>query len=266
MREIVVIRGAGDIASGVGYRLKKSGFRVIMLEIEKPTVIRRTVSFATAVYKGETMVEDMKAVKVDTAEEALEKSKENLIPVLIDGEGKNIEIIKPAAVVDCILAKKNLGTNINMAPAVIGVGPGFTAGVDVHAVIETKRGHDLGRVIWKGSASPNTGIPGDIEGYSTERLIRATADGTLRIIKDIGQLVKRGDKLCEINGEFVTATIDGLIRGMIMDGSWVYKGMKIGDIDPRGDKVNCYTISDKARAVGGGVLEALLNILDGSVV
>ncbi|NLM42969.1 MAG: EF2563 family selenium-dependent molybdenum hydroxylase system protein [Clostridiales bacterium] len=266
MREIVVIRGAGDIASGVGYRLKKSGFRVIMLEIDKPTVVRRTVSFASAIYKGETMVEDMKAIKVDTAKEALEISKENLIPVLVDKEGKSIEVIKPTAVVDCILAKKNLGTNINMAPAVIGVGPGFQAGVDVHAVVETKRGHDLGRVIWNGSAAPDTGIPGDIEGYSSERLIRATSEGRLKIIKDIGQIVKKGERLCEIDGEYVIAAIDGLLRGMIMDGSWVYKGMKIGDIDPRGNEVNCYTISDRARAVGGGVLEALLSILDRSVI
>lgn len=262
MRELIIIRGAGDLASGVAHRLKKSGFRVIMLEIEKPTVIRRTVSYATAVFTGEIIVEGIKAVKVNSLEEAAAVSQTDMIPILIDSTGESIKALKPDGVVDCILAKKNLGTDIYMAPAVVAAGPGFTAGFDAHAVIETKRGHYLGRVIWDGAAIPNTGVPGDIGGYSKERLIKAPAGGQVKIIRDIGEMVKAGEPLCEIEGKYAFAAIDGLLRGMIMDGSLVYEGMKIGDIDPRGKEADCYTISDKARAIGGGVLEALLGIFD----
>lgn len=262
MRELIIIRGAGDLASGVGHRLKKSGFRVIMLEIDKPTVIRRTVSFATALFTGETVVEGIKAVKTYGHKEALNLSATSVIPILIDPSGQSIKELKPDGVVDCILAKKNLGTSISMATAVVAVGPGFTAGVDAHAVIETKRGHYLGRVIWEGGAIPNTAVPGYIGGYSIERLIKAPAEGKVKVIKDIGELVKAGDPLCEIEGKYATAAIDGLLRGMIMDGSMVYEGMKIGDIDPRGESVDCHTISDKARSIGGGVLEALLGIFN----
>lgn len=262
MRELIIIRGAGDLASGVSHRLKKGGFRVIMLEIEKPTVIRKTVSFATAVFAGEAEIEGIKAVKADTYQEAAALSRTNIIPVLIDPTGESIKALKPDGVVDCILAKKNLGTNIHMAPAVVAAGPGFTAGIDAHAVVETNRGHYLGRVIWDGSAEPNTGTPGDIGGYSKERLIKAPAQGRVRIIRDIGSMVKAGDPLCEIEGKYALAAIDGLVRGMIIDGSQVYEGMKIGDVDPRGSKIDYRTISDKARAIGGGVLEALLSIFD----
>ena len=262
MRELILIRGAGDLASGVGHRLKKSGFRVIMLEIENPTVIRRTVSFAAAVFTGETEIEGIKAVKANTYQEAAALSRTNMIPVLIDPMGESIKTLEPDGVVDCILAKKNLGTNIHMASAVVAAGPGFTAGIDAHAVVETKRGHDLGRVIWDGSAEPDTGTPGDIGGYSRERLIKSPAQGRVKIIRDIGTMVKAGDPLCEIEGKYALAAIDGLLRGMIFDGSQVYEGMKIGDIDPRGSKVDYRTISDKARAIGGGVLEALLSIFD----
>lgn len=265
MREKIIIRGAGDIASGVGHRLKRCGFKVIMLERDRPTVIRRTVSFASAVFTGKTEVEGIKGLLVKSIEEAEQMSNTNYIPLLIDPKGQSIGALKPDALVDCILAKKNLGTTLNMAPVVIGAGPGFCAGLDVHAVVETKRGHDLGKVIYSGSAAPDTKVPGSIEGFSFERLVRSPADGVVEVVRDIGHIVKIGDLICRVGEHEVKAAISGMVRGMIQNGELVYKGMKIGDIDPRGMEASCYTISDKARAVAGGVIEALLTILYGGV-
>ena len=244
---LVIIRGAGDLATGIALRLKRAHISVIMTDIPAPTAIRRTVAFSQAIVLGETKVEDVTARRVETPE----------VPVLVDPEGACISILKPDAVVDAILAKRNLGTRITDAPAVIGVGPGFTAGVDCHAVVETMRGHTLGRVIHAGSALPNTGIPGLIGGFAGERVLRAPADGVFHQLLDIGA---QGDVAATVNGVPMTCTLDGVLRGILPDDTPVHKGMKAGDIDPRCKVEHCYTASDKALAIGGGVLEAILDL------
>ncbi|MDC7242080.1 MAG: selenium-dependent molybdenum cofactor biosynthesis protein YqeB [Spirochaetales bacterium] len=260
---LVVVRGAGDIATGVICRLHNSGFRVAALEIEKPTVIRRTIAFADVLRTGRASVEGLEAVRV-TDEEGLEAAfAEGKIPVIPDPEGLWIEKLKPVCVVDAILAKKNLGTRRGMAPAVIALGPGFSAGDDVDAVIETNRGHSLGQVILKGPAMKNTGIPGTIAGYAAERVIHAPAAGTIEVFKDIESIVKKGEVLARIGETDILSPLDGVVRGMIAPGTPVTRGLKIGDVDPRGDASYCHIVSDKARAVGGGVLEALLRLTPG---
>ena len=254
----VLIRGAGDLASGIALRLRRAHIQVVMTDVEQPTAIRRTVCFSQAVVHGEATVEDVTARRVRDAEEALSLLPMGVIPVLADPEGSCIPQLKPDAVVDAILAKRNLGTEITMAPVVIGVGPGFTAGVDCHAVVETMRGHTLGRVIRQGSAMPNTGIPGLIGGFAGERVLRAPADGIFHQLLEIGAQVKAGDIAATVNGVPMVCTLDGVLRGILADGTPVFKGMKAGDIDPRCKVEHCYTASDKAIAVGGGVLEAIL--------
>ena len=252
---LIIVRGAGDIATGTLLRLKRCGFRVAALESPRPTSIRRTVSFSEAVYDGAALVEDVTARLVDT----LPAENTEFIPILIDPDGETIRKSHPDAVVDAILAKKNLGTRMDMAPATIGLGPGFTAGSDTHAVVETKRGHTLGRVIWKGSAIPNTGIPGVVGGYGIERVIHAPVDGTIHILRDIGLKVENGDIIATIGGTPVKAKIPGMIRGMLREGFPAWKGLKMADVDPRED-ADWHTVSDKALAVAGGVLEALLQM------
>ncbi|HHW41654.1 MAG TPA: EF2563 family selenium-dependent molybdenum hydroxylase system protein [Syntrophomonadaceae bacterium] len=258
MSDLVLIKGAGDLATGIAHRLHRCGFRVVMTEIEQPTVIRRTVSFAEAVYVGFNTVEGVTAQFVSDALEAADVLKQGEIPVMTDPDAKIALQLKPGVVVDAIMAKKNTGTRISDAPLVIGLGPGFTAGIDVHAVIETKRGHNLGRVILEGCAEPNTGVPGDIDGYTSERLIKAPADGIFIPRFDIGSLVKAGEVVGFVDDHPVEAAITGVLRGLIRGGIRVTRGQKIGDIDPRSRVEYCFTISDKARAVAGGVLEAIL--------
>lgn len=255
---LVVIRGAGDIATGIGHRLYKSGFDIIFLEKEDPSMVRRKVSFSEVVYENEITIEGVKGKISNSRKESLELIKKGIIPVMIDDKGDYIKKFNPKIVVDAILAKKNIGTTKNMADIVIGVGPGFEAGEDVHTVVETKRGHMLGKVIYKGKPEPNTGIPGNIGGFTEERVLRAKEEGNINVIKDIGSLVEKGEIVAIIGEEKVEAKISGVIRGMIKDNYKVHKGMKIGDIDPRGEEKYCYLISDKARAVAGGVLEAIL--------
>lgn len=257
---LVVIRGAGDIATGVALRLHRAGLDVVMTDIEQPTAIRRTVAFSQAIVHGAAKVEHIAAKRADSPAQALDILKEGVIPVLADPEGDCIPILKPLAVVDAILAKKNLGTQITDAPVVVGVGPGFTAGTDCHAVVETMRGHYLGRALYEGSAQPNTGIPGLIGGFAGERVLRAPADGVFRQLLDIGAQVKMGDVAGEVGGEPMVCTLDGVLRGILPDGTPVHKGMKSGDIDPRCAIEHCYCASDKALAVGGGVLEAVLKL------
>ncbi|WP_300690410.1 selenium-dependent molybdenum cofactor biosynthesis protein YqeB [uncultured Oscillibacter sp.] len=257
---LVVIRGAGDIATGVALRLWRAGIQVAMTDLEKPTAIRRTVAFSQAIVHGETVVEGVAARRAESPDQALELLKSGVIPVLADPEGACVPVLKPAAVVDAILAKKNLGTNITDAPVVVGVGPGFTAGTDCHAVVETMRGHTLGRALYEGSALPNTGIPGLIGGFAGERVLRAPADGVFHQLLDIGAQVKLGDIAGEVGGVPMICTLDGVLRGILPEGTPVHKGMKSGDVDPRCKIEHCYCASDKALAVGGGVLEAVLSL------
>ncbi|MDI6706582.1 MAG: selenium-dependent molybdenum cofactor biosynthesis protein YqeB [Bacillota bacterium] len=261
-RPRVLVRGAGDIATGIGHRLYKSGFEVFMTEIERPECVRRKVAFSEAVYDGEAEVEGVKSLLAKSPAEAIKISGKGFIPVLIDAGTKSIPVINPLVVVDAIIAKKNLGTSMGLAPIVIGIGPGFFAGADCHAVIETCRGNSLGRVVLNGKALENTGIPGEILGFSRERVIYASASGVVNLIHDIGDMVKEGEPVARIRNTVINSPIGGVLRGIIRDGFSVAEGMKIGDIDPSGIVENCFGISDKARAVGGGVLEAILYFLN----
>ena len=278
-KDLIVVRGAGDLATGTIHRLKKAGFRLLVLEAEHPAAIRRQVALSEAVYAGSARVEDVEAVRmdVDLAEkknrkELLEPEMERIwkkdgVPVLVDPAGLSIAALRPAVVVDAILAKKNLGTTKEMAPLVIALGPGFTAGEDVDVVIETKRGHNLGRVIRSGSAVPNTGIPGILGGYGKERVMHAQAEGILRNAASIGDIVEARAVIAEIETENgmvpVEASLSGLLRGLIRDGYPVTKGFKIADIDPRKEELqNCFTISDKARCIAGSVLEVICGELE----
>lgn len=257
----VLIRGAGDLASGVAHRLHEAGLKVVMTEIERPLVIRRTVAFAEAVFKGRTTVEGVSAVRVHSPDDIHETWARREIPVLVDPGLRYLRDMKPHVLVDAILAKRNLGTYRGMAPVVIALGPGFEAPEEVDAVVETERGHYLGRVTYHGSARPDTGIPGMVVGCSWERLIRSPADGVFRSGAGIGDCVRAGDVVGHVGDEQVVVGIAGVVRGLIHDGLQVKRGMKIGDVDPRNDPALCFSISDKARAVGGGVLEALLHLL-----
>ena len=257
MKLKILIKGAGDLATGIGWRLKKVGYRVWMTDLTIPTAVRRTVSFSRAIYEGEAEVEHITARCVHNMTEAEQAEADGMIPVFVDPEAKIKDFFQPDVVVDAIIAKKNLGTGIEDAGLVIGVGPGFTAGIDCHYVIETKRGHYLGKVIDQGSAIPNTGIPGNVGGYTVERIIRAQADGEFKPIAAIGDYVKAGDIVAYSGGVPVCGAISGIVRGMLQEGVTVYKGMKAGDIDARCERDHCFTISDKARAIGGGVLEAV---------
>lgn len=257
---LIIIRGAGDLATGAALRLWRAGLQVAMTDLEQPTAIRRTVAFSQAIVHGEALVEDVAARRADSPAQALELLDQGVIPVLADPAGACIPALRPAVVVDAILAKKNLGTKITDAPVVIGVGPGFTAGEDCHAVVETMRGHTLGRVLYQGSAQPNTGIPGLIGGFAGERVLRAPADGTFHQLLDIGAQVHLGDIAAEVGGVPMACTLDGVLRGILPEGTPVHKGMKAGDIDPRCKVEHCYCASDKALAVGGGVLEAALRL------
>lgn len=260
---LVIVRGAGDLATGTIIKLWRAGYDVLALEIDKPTQIRRSVSFAEAVYDGEMTVDGVKAVRIERAEDAFHVFDDGFVPVLIDPDGKAIEKLHPAVVVDAIIAKKNLGTKIDSAPLVIALGPGFTAGVDADAVIETQRGHRLGRIIREGSAAPNTGRPGNIGGYTTERVIRSPKEGVFRGIRTFGDIVSAGETIAYVDDTPITATIDGMIRGMLHEGLYVPEGFKVADIDPRGKAADYTTPSDKAYAIAGGVLECVDSFFSG---
>ena len=255
---MILIKGAGDLATGVAHRLKKCGFNIVMTEISEPTMVRRTVAFSQAVYDKEVEVEDIKAVLAFEKQDIYSIIKDGNIAILVDEEAKIVDQIRPEIIIDAIIAKRNLGTNINDAKIVIALGPGFRAGIDCHCVVETKRGHYLGKAIYSGSAIPNTGVPGDIGGYTKERIIRATDDGKISPVVNIGDYVKKGETVAYVNETPIFAEINGIVRGMLQKDIKVFKGMKSGDIDPRCEKDHCFTISDKARSIGGGVLEAIL--------
>ena len=257
---LAVIKGAGDIASGIAVRLHRANFKVVMTEIESPTAIRRTVCFSEAVYKGEAVVENIKAELCDSVTQINHVLSSGNIAVIVDEKATCIRELKPDFVIDAILAKKNLGTDIDDASVVIGIGPGFTAGEDCHAVVETKRGHYLGRVYYEGRAIENTGIPGDINGHSADRIIRSPEYGVFNPIYDIGDEVKKGEVVACVDSTPIVCNVSGILRGILPKGTHVSTNMKSGDVDPRCEKEHCYTVSDKALAVGGGVLEACLHL------
>ncbi len=265
MENLVIVRGGGDIATGTIYKLFQCGFKVLILETANPSAIRRNVAFSEAVYNGTQTVEGLTCTLAKTVEEAVSLLGEGKLAMLIDPTGDCIGQLRPIAVVDGILAKKNLGTHKDMAPITVALGPGFAAGEDVDAVIETMRGHSLGRVIYEGKAIKNTGVPGVIAGFSKERVLHSPVSGVLRNVKKITDTVQKGETIALIEtkeGDIpVTATMDGLLRGLIRDGYPVTKGFKIADIDPRLQEYeNCFTISDKARCIAGGVVEAILHL------
>ncbi|XOB66100.1 selenium-dependent molybdenum cofactor biosynthesis protein YqeB [Deferribacteres bacterium DY0037] len=259
-KNMIILRGGGDLATGIAVRLFNSGFQVTILETAKPTFIRRTVSLGMAVYNGEAVVEEIRAELHNKFTAA-----EDHIPVIVDPDMKALDIISPLALVDAIIAKKNTGLSKGLADIVIALGPGFTAGTDCHVAIETMRGHNLGRVLYVGKTAEDTGTPGVIKGIGKERVIHAPCSGKLRIIRDISEIVQKDETIALIDNTPVKATIEGIVRGMIMDGHPVHQGMKIADIDPRQDELeNCYTVSDKARSLGGSVLEAVLHLRNGN--
>jgi len=257
---IVLIRGAGEMASGVAHRLHQSHFKVCMLEIDQPLAVRREVSFCEAIYEGEKTVEGVQAKFISKPEQISSLWKAGKIALLVDPDLKKTKhFLKPDVLIDAIMAKKNLGTKIDDAPLVIGLGPGFAAGKDVHLVVETNRGHHLGKVIRNGTAEQDSGTPGEIGGYTVQRVLRTMKKGIFHPHKEIGDKVNKGSVVAVIDDFPAIAEISGIVRGLLHEGVEVKKGMKVGDIDPRGKRELCFTISDKARAIAGGVLEAILS-------
>ena len=261
--EVILVRGGGDLATGTIHRLWSAGLKVLVLEAEQPAAIRRQVSVSEAVYEGEAVVEGMRATLVQTLDEAVVIWCRGDVPVMVDPKGALIPQVRPAVVVDAILAKRNLGTTRDMAPLTIALGPGFTAGEDVDFVVETKRGHKLGRIIREGAAAPNSGVPGIIGGYGAERVLHAQAAGIFRNLHSIADFVEAGEAVAEIetpDGQRlpVVTQISGILRGLLRDGYPVTKGFKVADVDPRRAELeNCFLISDKARCIAGSVLELI---------
>lgn len=254
---LILVRGGGDLGTGVAYRLHRAGFTVMVTDLAQPTCVRRAVAFAEAMYTGSITVEGVTAVRVDDPMLGMAHVIMREIPVVVDDRSV-LERMRPPLVVDARLAKHNLGTRLHDAKLVIGLGPGFTAGLDCHAVVETNRGHHLGRVLWEGTAEADTGQPEPVRGFAGERVLRAPAAGVLMARLTIGDAVEAGDIIATVNGQSITAPFSGVLRGLVHDGLTVTAGMKVGDLDPRAVRENCFTISDKARAIGGGVLEAIL--------
>lgn len=255
----VVIRGGGDLATGVAEVLYQSGFKILILDIEKPSSIRRSVCFSEAIYDGVTKVENIICKKIENENEIEKCWNEKIIPIMVDEKGDIIKKIKPDVVVDSIIAKKNLGTTKDMAPITIALGDGFEAGKDVDIVIETMRGHNLGRIITSGRAMKNTGIPGEIKGVSKDRVIYSKANGIFSSVKKIGDTVQKDEIIGYVGDVEIRGKISGVLRGIIREGYEVTENMKIGDIDPRiEEKNNCFTISDKARSLGGAVLRSIM--------
>lgn len=261
---LVAIKGAGEMATGVAVRLHRAGFRrILMLETESPLAVRRAVSMCEAVHDGRQEVEGVSAVRVDDVDALSTAWLADCVAVAVDPGWTWLRRLSPTVSVDAVLAKRNLGTRIGEARLVIALGPGFVAGEDAHYVVETNRGHDLGRVIVSGSAEPNTGVPGDIGGYTIERVLRAPGAGVVESCRAIGDTVAAGEAVCAVDGVPVPARIAGVVRGCVRPGTWVEKGTKLGDVDPRGRRENCFTVSEKARALGGSVLEAICGFLFG---
>jgi xanthine dehydrogenase accessory factor len=255
---IILVKGGGEMASGVAQRLVRAGFRVCITELPEPLAVRRRVSLCEAVFSGRTVVERLVSRRASGKEEIQRCWEEGEVPVVVDPQCAIRRILSPDVLVDAILAKNNTGTALSDAPLVIGLGPGFRAGTDVHVVIETNRGHHLGRVIEEGEAEPDTGIPGDIGGYTRERVLRAPAGGRFRGMKQIGDRIEKGEVVAEVEGVPLVATISGALRGILHDGVAAEPGMKVGDVDPRASRELCLAVSEKARAIAGAVLEAVM--------
>jgi xanthine dehydrogenase accessory factor len=255
---LIVIRGGGDLATGVAHRLHHAGFTVMVTELPQPLAVRRAVAFAEAVYANRVTVEGVTAHLAPDPMVGMAYTVVDEIPVVVDAAGTLVKQMHPPIVVDARMAKTPLDTTIKDAPLVIGLGPGFAAGANCHAVVETNRGHNLGRVYWDGSAEPDTGQPERVQGVAGQRVLRAPRDGTFAGQMQIGDLAEAGATLAVVDGERLVAQFDGVVRGLLHDGLHVTAGMKVGDLDPRGVREYCFLISDKARAVGGGVLEAIL--------
>ena len=255
----VLLRGGGDLASGVALRMHRIGIKVVILELSQPLSVRRKVSFSEAVYDGKAVVEGITARVVESANQCLSVIDQGEIPVLVDPQANSIKVIEPVVVVDARMMKHTPDISIEAAPIVVGLGPGFIAGKNCHAVIETKRGHTLGRVIWKGKPHPNTGVPGKIGNQSTERVLRAPTHGVINTFSEIGDIVHEGQVVGEINHHPIEVPISGVLRGLLRSGIPVSKGLKIGDIDPRSDPSYCFLVSEKSLAIAGGVLEAILS-------
>lgn len=258
----ILIRGGGDLASGVAMRLNKAGFQVIISELPEPMVVRRMVSFAEAVFQGEIVVEGILAQRVGNSAEAVALAEKSIIPVLVDPMLERLNEIDPAVVVDARMIKRPPETGLNLAPLVIGLGPGFVAGEHCHAVVETNRGHYLGRVYWEGAAEADTGIPGRVGTRQAERVLRAPCSGLLQTCCEIGDKVAPEEVVATVDGVQVKAVFDGVVRGLIHGGIRVQDGQKIGDIDPRLEREYCFTVSEKALAIGGAVLEAVVSRID----
>jgi xanthine dehydrogenase accessory factor len=258
--DLIVIRGGGDLGTGVALRLHRAGFRVTILETAQPTVIRRAVAFASAVYEGSIAVEGVAARQTGVDDDLDSVWARGELPVVVDPGASILSRLRPDALVDAIMAKRNTGTRLDDAPIVVALGPGFTAGIDCHAVVETKRGHHLGRVYYVGSAQANTGMPGTVGGQSARRVVRAPAAGVFEALMEIGDRVAEGAAIGRVGEQPATAQIDGVLRGILHSGLAVASGMKVADVDPRGNAENCFTVSDKSWAVGGGALEAVLHL------
>jgi xanthine dehydrogenase accessory factor len=254
----VVVKGGGDLGTGVIYRLHRAGFWVLVTDLPRPLSIRRAVALASAVYEGSVEIEGMIGRRVEQDSEIRTAWQKGEIPVLIDPEAMVVSRMRPTVLVDSVMAKENTGTVIDDAPVVVALGPGFTAGMDCHAVIETQRGHYLGRAIYNGGAAPDSRLPGATQGVTSKRVLRASRAGQFQTVCQIGDQVHAGQVLAYVGGEPVRAGIDGVVRGLLAEGLDVEAGLKLGDIDPRGESEYCFRISDKALAVGGGVLEAVL--------
>ena len=255
----MVIRGGGDLATGVAVRLHRAGFSVLVLEIQQPLAVRRLVAMAEAVYAGRVVVEGIEGRRADTPDEVPSLLQTGVIPVLVDPQAASAADLRPAAIVDGRMRKAPSELPLDAAPLIVGLGPGFEAGVDCHAVIETRRGHYLGRILWHGRASPDTKIPEAVEGYAVDRVLRAPRSGVMQGRAPIGSVVRQGDVLLVIDRQPVAAPFDGALRGLLHDGVRVEPGMKVGDLDPRREGRFCREVSDKALAVGGAALEAILS-------
>lgn len=258
MTPFVLLWGGGDLASGVAIRLHRAGLRVVVVETFQPLAIRRSVAFAQAVYDGSITIEGIKGELVESFDQIEKCWSDGGVPVIVDPELELVKQHKPIVLIDGRMRKKEIDLQLHMADLVIGLGPGFTAGKNCHAAIETNRGHFLGRVYWQGSPQVDTGIPGEVLHYSKERVLHAPVNGQVKTLKSIGDLVNTGDEVICVADHVIRASFPGIVRGLIHDGLWVKEGMKLGDIDPRPEFFRCWYVSEKSLAIGGGVLEAIM--------